>query len=109
MKQICDHTALPWEIRDNTKLPYGRNYYIHNGNAKEVVLSMDRKNDADFILTACNNFYKMKDKIIKLIKIAKELLSAFPCDHDTGCCCCHEIAIIEGAEKLIKELEKCKQ
>lgn len=98
MKQINDHTALPWEIRDNTKLPYGHNYYIHNSNANAVVSAMDGKDNTEFILTACNNFYEMKNMISELCKLLA--CHGEPDKHTTV------QSRLEASSKLLKELDK---
>ena len=57
MKQINDHTPLPWE-EDIGDICHVIKKYNHL-----YVLDERKNDDIKFILTACNNFYKMKDMI----------------------------------------------
>jgi len=82
MKQINNHTELPW-VADMEDLSLSK-----AGKPDEIILDTWTKDDLLFVDIACGNFYKMRELISEYKKYGRTLLND------------------KEAEELLKELDK---
>ena len=66
-----EHTKLPW-TKDNHKVSFS---WWLSGEDGESIGSMNEEADAEFIVKACNEFYRDKQLIKELLEACKELLN----------------------------------
>ncbi len=99
--QINEHTPLPWFWNIDRPKKYDLSWLGNTENSKGVMSLYSghiSKDNMDFILTACNNFYKMKDMIELLCREIQITRKAHYCEEVDSWG-------VDKAEQLLKELD----